>query len=324
MKRLIVSSICLMLFGLLAPCMTPFAGSKDLKIAIILWRGKTPAEKGFQDKLKELGYSVTYTIYNANQNRPELAGILRTKLLKNLANLDYVYSFGTTATLMTKKIVQDKVPHIFVAVAKPVASGIVLSMESTGHNISGFSPTIPLIQQIKTALQVTPFKKLGVPFNPREDNSAKLLEELKEIAQKLNFEIITIRTPPNTDWLEKSLDEIVNGTIEVDAVYVLMDSYLISQSDLIAKKLRKAKDIITIGGMEKHVKKGILIGVVADYYKMGQVAASILDKHSHGTSLKDIPVHTEKNPLLLINEKTMELLNVKIPIELQKNAIFVQ
>lgn len=34
------------------------AGSKDLNIAMILWRGETKAEQGFKGGLKELGYTA--------------------------------------------------------------------------------------------------------------------------------------------------------------------------------------------------------------------------------------------------------------------------
>ena len=33
----------------------PSAGAKDLKIAMVLWRGETDAEKGFRQGLKDLG-----------------------------------------------------------------------------------------------------------------------------------------------------------------------------------------------------------------------------------------------------------------------------
>ena len=48
------------------------SSAKDLKIAMILWRGETEAEKGFQQGLKEFGYTVQYTVMNAGQDRTEL------------------------------------------------------------------------------------------------------------------------------------------------------------------------------------------------------------------------------------------------------------
>jgi ABC-type uncharacterized transport system substrate-binding protein len=72
------------------------AGTKTLNIAMILWRGETEAEKGFQQGLKEFGYSVQYTVMNAGQDRTELGRLLREELNPKLNNFDYIYVFGTT------------------------------------------------------------------------------------------------------------------------------------------------------------------------------------------------------------------------------------
>ncbi len=101
------------------------AGSKDLNIAMILWRGETKAEQGFKDGLKELGYSVQYTVMNASQDKTRLGHLLREDLKPKLKDFDYIYTFGTTVSKSTRFIVQDQVPHIFNIVAAPVKAGIV-------------------------------------------------------------------------------------------------------------------------------------------------------------------------------------------------------
>jgi len=116
-----------------------FADTQELKIAMVLWRGETKAESGFKDGLKELGYSVRYTIFDAEQNRTKLDEILAP----GLSHFDYVYSFGTTASQVTRRRARNRIPHIFNIVTAPVESGIVKSMESSGGNVSGVSPMIP-------------------------------------------------------------------------------------------------------------------------------------------------------------------------------------
>jgi ABC-type proline/glycine betaine transport system substrate-binding protein len=46
--------------------------AENLRIAMVLWRGETPAEKGFKDGLKKLGYTAEFTVVNADQNRTTL------------------------------------------------------------------------------------------------------------------------------------------------------------------------------------------------------------------------------------------------------------
>ena len=86
------------------------SAEKELSVALILWRGETLAEQGFKGKLTDLGYSVKYTTYNAKQKRSNLGRDLRHDLVPALGSFDYIYSFGTTSTQMTKSSVQGKVP----------------------------------------------------------------------------------------------------------------------------------------------------------------------------------------------------------------------
>jgi ABC-type proline/glycine betaine transport system substrate-binding protein len=72
MKRLLLLVLLSFSSIILAfPSHWDLASAKDLKIAMILWRGETEAEKGFQQGLKEFGYSVQYTVINAGQDRTE-------------------------------------------------------------------------------------------------------------------------------------------------------------------------------------------------------------------------------------------------------------
>ena len=137
MKKIGMGSGAFALIFMVAFCTTTFAADKNLKVAMILWRGETIAEKGFKDGLKDLGYSIKYTIMNAGQDRRKLARLLRNKLRVKLKQFDYVYTFGTTVSRATKIIVNSKVPQIYNLVAAPVQSGLVQSQEKSGGNIGG-------------------------------------------------------------------------------------------------------------------------------------------------------------------------------------------
>ncbi len=154
MKKVFFGWIFLAVFFLPTFANEVLAGAKTLKIAMVLWRGETEAEKGFQQGLKEFGYSVQYTVMNAGQDRTELGRLLRENLEPKLDTFDYIYVFGTTVASATKSIVQDKVPQIFNIVADPVGAGLVQSAESSGGNIAGVTNEIPLSLQLQTALKI--------------------------------------------------------------------------------------------------------------------------------------------------------------------------
>ena len=323
MKRLMVSSICLVLLSLLVSSNILFAGSKDLKIAMILWRGETRAEQGFKSGLKQLGYSAQYTIMNAAQDRKELARLLRNELEPRIAGFDYVYTFGTTVSKVTRTFLNDRIPHIFVAVTAPVESGIVDSMGSSGGNVGGIKHGIDLSLQIGTALKVINFKRLGFIFNPREKNSNIQRKELYAIAKNYDFEVIDLRSPPAQNMLQKNLQKLIDKSITVDAVYLPLDSFLISKAKLIGSRLRAAK-VKSIGAHRKFITNGVMLGVIPDYYELGKVVATIVDRHQHGKKLENIPIETVKEPGVIINKTTSKMLNISIPEAVLKKATIVE
>lgn len=173
-----------------------FANNKKLKIAIVLWRGETKAEDGFKDKLKKIGYSVQYTTINGEQDKNRLKKKIISELKPKINRFDYIYSFGTTATLLVKNQIQSKIPQIFNIVASPVKAGIVKKMDKPGSNISGVSNYISIKTQIETVLKIFKIKNIAFIYNPIEKNSKIILNRIKKVAKLLNLNIIEFKSPP--------------------------------------------------------------------------------------------------------------------------------
>lgn len=298
------------------------ANDRNLNIAMIVWRGETRAEKGFKDGLKELGFTVKYRIFDASQDTKKLGEIL-SKLKPKFNEFDYIYTFGTTVSRRTRVILKDQVPQIFNVVTDPVGAGIVQSVKSSGGNISGMSGAIPLSIQIKSALDVIKFEKLGLFFNPREKNSMIIREELYEVARQLDIEVADLRSPPAQEMLQENLRKLIDQSIDVDAVYLPSDSFLASNAELIGSSLRTAK-LKSIAATKRFVENGALMGVVTDYYKLGQTVAKIVDRHQKGEKLQNISIEKVENPYLVINKTTSHILNINIPEAVMKKAIIVE
>ena len=322
MKHTVFKLLFLIVVALLVFSNSPLASDKSLKIAMILWRGETLAESGFKDGLKELGYSAEYTIMNAGQDLKKLGSLL-SKLGPKFDEFDYIYTFGTTVSRRTRVIVNDRVPQIFNVVTDPVGAGIVQSMKSSGGNISGMSNKIPIPVQIKNALKVIKFKKLGIFFNPREKNSMIMRKELYEVARDFDFQVIDLRSPPAQKMLQENLQKLIDKSILVDAVYLAPDSFLASNAKLIGSQLRAAK-VGSIGSIKSFIENGALMGVVIDYYQLGRTVARIIDRHQKGETLQSIPIEKVEEPYLVINKTTSDILNINIPEAILKKATIVE
>ena len=298
-----------------------FAESKELKVAMILWRGETDAERGFKDGLKELGYSVQYTILDAKQKKSNLGNILRKQL--NPDNFDYIYTFGTTVSKQTKSYLNGRAPHVFNIVSDPVKAGLVKSLAASGGNISGVKSGIPLNLQIESAWKIINFKRLGVIFNSREKNSNIALNDIINISGQLGFEVVKLRSPPARNRLEWNMQRLIDGSVKVDAVYMPSDSYVISRAKFIADQLKLA-NVKSIGAVKTYIKKGALLGSVADYYMLGKKAATVIDIHNKGKRLNSIPVQVPENPKLVVNATTSTMLGFNIPEKVLKNAVILK
>ncbi len=298
------------------------AASKSLSVAMVLWRGPTEADRGFKDRLKELGYSVTYTTMDANQSRTTLGGLLRNDLLPNLKKFDYVYSYGTTASKMTKTVLNNRTPHVFSNVSYPVGSDIVRSLAAPGENISGTTNRIPVSVVIETVSKIFKFKKVGIIFNPREKNSELMRKALYDSAKTQNFEVVDFRAPPVMDMLENVLKILKEKPDTVDVIYLPSDSFLISKAKEIGFELRTA-GIRTIGTQKKYILNGALLGLVPDYYKLGTRVADTLDRHQKGEALANISIAGVQEPVLMINRTTAQALNINFPKDVIARATFV-
>ena len=316
------------LWAILVPQL-PFAASspqavdKSLKIAMLVWRGETEAEQGFKDALQTLGYRATFRVLNAQQDQKSLADLLHHEVIPQLDAFDYIYTFGTTVSKMTRGVIRDQIPQVFNVVTDPVGAGIVESLQAPGGRISGATNRIPIRLQLEAALKLFSFQRLGLLFNPREKNSMIERQQLYAVAKQLHLEVIDLRSPPVHDMLQMNLQKLKDKSIVVDAVYLPSDSYMVSQAVLIGAELRAAH-IPSIGSIDTFVEYGALVGVVADYYQLGQAVGRIVHRHQQGEPLGRIAVHIVREPLLVFNNTAIERFKLNIPDAVLKDAVIVK
>lgn len=323
MKRLPLFALFWVLLLGLSSATSIAMAQTGLRIAMVQWRGETEACRGFMDAMKDSGYSPRYTVLNAAQDRKRLATLLRNELAPNLDEFDYVYSYGTTASKMTKTILDHRVPHVFSNVAAPVESGIAHNMQSAGPNMSGTSNRVPLSLQIETAMKVLKFKKLGIFFNPREKNAMVIRNELYELGKSHGFEVVDFRSPPSQDKLNQNLQVLERNPQAIDAVYLPLDSFLMTRASSIGSALRSI-NAVSIAAQKKYIENGALFGTIPDYYKLGRIVASIVIRHQNGEDLEGIPIATPIEPTLMVNLTTARMLGIEFPESLLKKAIVVE
>lgn len=277
-------------------------------VAIITWRGETDAEKGFVKGLTQYRENVRFIRYYANQDLKRLEEII-DHIRNRPEPVGLIYVFGTTATRRLISRVND-IPVVFNVVSLPVGTGIIHSWETSGNNSVGMSNLVPIEKQLKAFKVTVDFKRLGIIFNPAEQNSVAQKEQVEELAQELNY---SLRAYPivEKDDIKKTLTGLAQ---EVDAVYIPADSMIKSLGEDIVRVINNHK-IPSMTAIESMVPEdGVLLGLVASYYDLGVAAAQKAGRILAGEAPDKIPSATLDHFQFWVNMKTARAIGVQIPL----------
>ena len=277
-------------------------------VAMITWRGETAAEKGFIDELDAGPHEITLTKYHADQDPQRLQAII-SAIQKT--QTDIIYVFGTTATKTVLARVKQT-PVIFNIVSRPVGSGIISSWESSGNNATGASNKVAVINQLRTLKQVVDFRRLGIIFNPKEQNSLIQRNTVKRLENTLNFTLVQYKISNKAD-IPNRLRLLPE---EVDAVFLPADSMIKFLGTGIMEIVNRhgIPSLSTVGSMVP--EDGVLLGFVPKYYELGRLAARKAILILGGTHPSDIPSSVIDYYNISVNMNTARKIGVQIPLSL--------
>ena len=285
---------------------------RKLNLAMILWRGKTAAEDGFLEKAKDLGYQLKITEINADHN----LNFLNQKLSTDFSpkQFDYIYSFGTLASIVASSWSKGMTPLIFNAVSFPHEVGLVPQSNLIDHgNLSGIGVSAPLELQISNAKTIiSPLKNVAVLVDSREWNFNNVYTILSEKSSTLGIKPVAYNLSNDKELKSFFSKTVIENRKSIDAIYITAASLLIENIDFIASQCQQL-GIPTIAEMDEMINKGCLCGTVADYYSAGESAAEILHESFSGKKLKNIPVKTPKFHFK-INPETAKKFNIEVKL----------
>jgi putative ABC transport system substrate-binding protein len=296
----------------------PSLAREKIHIAMLLWRGMTEAEKGFQSQLNESEeYEFQFTVLDANQDKKELA-----RIIDNLDTSQYhlIYSFGTTVTKTLKSKVTD-IPIVFNIVSRPVKAGVIDSWEHSGSNITGASNAVPMGSAFNTLSNVMYIGRLGFVYNPKEANSKIQRDELEMLQSKFNYAIVDAPIY-SVDKIPEVIATLVNE--KVDAVLLPQDSLVKASADNIIPPLNNHKipSIVTIPAMVSD--NGAFLGLGPNYYDLGKLAAYKALAILRGEKPNNVPSSTLKRLHMTVNLSTAKEIGVNVPIQMLRISTVVR
>ena len=279
------------------------------------------AREGFIDFLAENGYregeNITYQIQNAQGDMANANTIAQQ--FKN-AKLDLILAIATPTAQAVANIIKDT-PILITAVTDPVDAGLVESAERPGTNVTGTNDMQPMADQFQLIRDLVPdAATVGIIYNAGETNSVAQVRIAWEIAGKMNLNIVEV-TADNSAGVLQAAQSLAG---RVDVIYVPTDNTVVSAISSVVKVAEENK-IPIIAGEENSVFQGALATVGINYYRLGRQTGEMALRILKGEAKPEtMPIESQKETELVINEDAAKAMGVAIPDELRAKARIVQ
>ena len=277
------------------------------------------ANRGFVDGLKKRGYDeskVEFDQENAQGDQSNLKTII-SRFKGEKMNL--ICAIATPAAQAAANEIRD-VPIVGTAITDYVSAKLVQNNEKPGGNLTGVSDLAPMENQMEMGLALVPqAKTIGLIYCSSEVNSEIQANMMKDYCSKHGL-AVEERTVNNVNDIQQVAESLVG---KVDFIYVPTDNTLASSIPTLMK-VTDANKIPVIVGADLMAKDGALAALSVDYYKLGlqtgELAADILDGKVKPESA---PIQHQKEFTIVINKQDAEILGIRIPEEIAKNAQMV-
>jgi putative ABC transport system substrate-binding protein len=294
----------------------PLVLSAATKIVCISQVVEHPAlnqtKQGIIDTLSKEGFveGENLKLYiETAQASPVLAQQIAAKFVAGKP--DVVVGIGTlSAQSLAKAARQGKVNLVFSSITDPVGAGLVQSLEKPGYRISGVSNFIALEPQLVFYQTLLPeLKTLGMPYNPSEPNSVKIITQLKAL-----FPVVT-------EPLMRTADASQSATAlsgRCDAFFISNDNTCLAALPAIFTVGRKTKKPVLVSDIDT-VRNGALAAMGPNQYAIGVQTGIMIARILRGESPQSMPVEFPSVKQGCINATVAKQLGIVIPESLRND-----
>lgn len=259
------------------------------------------AANGFDEKTAKIVYENAHgNMATATQISNKFAS-LHPKIMVALAT--------QSAQVLSPLSKATNTPLVFTAVTDPVAAKLAPSkLESTAliTGVSDFMAPEPQIEMMQAFLPK--MTRLGVLFNPAEVNSVSYLKEMEKAAQRKGIKLVYVALN-NTSEATSATTSLVG---KVDALYFPNDNTAMAAVGAIALTALK-HNLPVFANDSASVERGVLAAVAYDRFAMGRKTGEIVASILKGKKPRDIPIVYDTPFEVVVNEKTLEQLNLPLP-----------
>lgn len=205
--------------------------------------------------------------------------------------------------------------------ATPVVGAGVLNFAYApwleGHrNFTGVMSLPEVVQQLDAARRILRVKRMAVLYSAEDTKAAAQLQWLRAAAGDMKISLVEAPVPKDTP--PEDAARALAG--RADAAYVAIDGRMQHHFDGICAALRE-KGIPVVGSDDEMVRRGAVLAVSEDYYRMGFAAGKMAAKLLRGDAVpEELPITRQKDPDLVVNMAAASLFQAGLPGELWQKA----
>jgi putative ABC transport system substrate-binding protein len=285
---------------------------------LTLATGPTPAIKGFERGLQQLGYvegQNLVLIYRWAAGRADQLPTLAKELLQ--LNVDVMVSNSTEAILAIRDL-NNTTPVIMASISDPIGTKLVASFARPGGNTTGVTlfSTELAGKRLELLKEVVPrLAYVGLLVQRDHPPTATLITETQAAAQALNLALQIFEVRP---------EDIVEGFRLIEKEHP--DALIVQQTSSFTIYLRQIAELAnnqrlpTVHQLREFVEAGGLLAYGPNTFALGERAAWYVDRILKGAKPADLPVEQPTKFELVINLTTAKAFGLKIPPTLLARA----
>jgi putative ABC transport system substrate-binding protein len=263
---------------------------------------------GFREGLGQLGYredtNYTLLIEDTQGGGSDVKAQAQALVA---AKPDVLMTVGTSHTVAAKAATTT-IPIVFTWVGDPVRSGLVPNYASSGNNLTGL------------AVYSGPLsgKRLEILREIAPDARRVLCLVAKESIAEISLGLLLIRRDvASRDDIVRELAALPKGAF--DAIYHVPSALVTAHIGLLIQRARDDK-VALMTHEDEQVAAGALASYGANYRRMGQQTAKIVDRVLSGAAPAEIPIQIPDKLMLAINLVTARTIGIKPPLTVLERA----
>ncbi|MFA6808810.1 MAG: ABC transporter substrate-binding protein [Eubacteriales bacterium] len=315
MKKALIILLSILIIGI-AGCSNTNTQSDDTItlgiIQIVEHPALDSAREGFLETLKANGYEEGKNLIVDYQNAQGDQSVLQSIAQKFASEKPDLILAIATPSAQAMAAADSEIPILITAVTDPVVAKLVNSLEEPGTNVTGTTDMNPIQEQFELLKKLVPnVKKVGIVFNAGEVNSQVQVDIAKEVALKMDLEILEATAYTSADVLQAAQSFIG----KVDAIYVPTDNTVVSAKESVIQ-VANANNIPLISGESSVVDAGGLATIGINYENLGKQTGEMAIRILNGETPQNMPIESQKDFDTVINKETASLLGIEIPKDL--------